>query len=290
MTQQKLTDLNKRLKVSLLAIAVIGFLMVFSNNVVIKAVLVLFVALLAAVGVWEYVQLARAKALQPALACMIIVAVGEVIAFFLAHKLMVFSQMPAIVLSLGAALFFIVHFKETTNALFHVAVEFFGVCYVAVPLSFMLAILYPMSLAGDSWDGRVWLVYLILVTKVTDIGAYFVGRLWGKARLAPILSPKKTVEGAIAGFICAVLCSMLFSWVGSQLFPGFFDLPLIGAIFLGSCIGVVGQVGDLSESLLKRDAEIKDSNNLPGLGGVLDMVDSLLLTTPVVYFYLQFHR
>jgi phosphatidate cytidylyltransferase len=290
MTQQKLTDLSKRLKVSLLAIALISFLMVFSGNVIIKAVLVLFMALLAAIGIWEYVQLARAKSLQPALKCMIIIAVCEVISFFLAHKLIVFSQLPAIVLSLGAALFFVMHFKETTTALFHVAVEFFGVCYVAVPLSFMLAILYPMSSTGDAWDGRLWLVYLILVTKVTDVGAYFVGRLWGKARLAPILSPKKTVEGAVAGFICAVGCSVLFSWMGSKLFPTYFDLPLLGALFLGSCIGVIGQVGDLAESLLKRDAAIKDSNNLPGLGGVLDMLDSLLLTTPVVYFYLQFNR
>ena len=74
------------------------------------------------------------------------------------------------------------------------------------------------------------------------------------------------------------------------LFPEFFQLPILAAVFLGSCIGIVGQIGDLAESLLKRDAEIKDSNALPGLGGVLDMVDSLLLTAPVVYFYLQFHR
>ncbi len=290
MKQKNLTDLNKRLKVSLSAIIVIAFLMVFSHHVIIKALLVLLVAGLAAIGIWEYVQLARAKSLKPALIPMIIIAVCEVVAFFLAHKLMVFSQMPAIVLSIGAALFFLVHFKETSNAIFHVAVEFFGVCYVSVPLSFMLAILYPISSEGVSWDGRVWLVYLILVTKVTDVGAYFVGRLWGKALLAPILSPKKTVEGAIAGFICAVGCSVLFSVASKFLFPEFFQLPILAAVFLGSCIGIVGQIGDLAESLLKRDAEIKDSNALPGLGGVLDMVDSLLLTAPVVYFYLQFHR
>ena len=221
---------------------------------------------------------------------MVIVAVCEVVAFFLAHKMMVFSQLPEIVLAVGAAFFFLVHFKETTDAILHVAVEFFGICYVAVPLSFMLAILYPISSSGISWDGRVWLVYLILVTKVTDVGAYFVGRLWGKTPLAPILSPKKTVEGAVAGLICAVGCSVLFSVAGAEFFPSFFHLPVLGAVFLGLCIGVVGQIGDLAESLLKRDAAIKDSNALPGLGGVLDMVDSLLLTTPVVYFYLQFHR
>lgn len=290
MIRKNLTDLKKRLTVSLVAVSLLTFLMLFSHLVIIKACLVVLVAALAAVGVWEYGQLAKAKSLKPSIIAMIVIAICEVIAFFLAHKMMVFSQLPAIVLILGAALFFLLHFRESSKALVHVAVEFFGVCYVAVPLSFMLAILYPISSAGISWDGRVWLVYLILVTKVTDIGAYFVGRLWGKKPLAPLLSPRKTVEGAIAGFISAVACSVLFSWAGSQFFPGFFDLPILGAIFLGSCIGVVGQIGDLAESLLKRDASIKDSNALPGLGGVLDMVDSLLLTTPVVYFYLQFHR
>lgn len=290
MRQRNLTDLNKRLGVSLVAILIIAFLMIFSDNVVVKALLIICVAGLAAVGVWEYGQLAKAKSLQLSLVAMITIAASEIIAFFLAHKLMVFSQMPAIVLALGAAVFFVLHFKETTDALLHVSVEFFGVCYVAVPLSFMLAILYPISSTGISWDGRVWLVYLILVTKVTDVGAYFVGRLWGKTPLAPILSPKKTVEGAVAGLLCAVGCSVIFSWGGARLFPNYFHLPIWGAVFLGFCIGVVAQIGDLAESLLKRDASMKDSNTLPGLGGVLDMLDSLLLTTPVVYFYLQFHR
>ncbi len=289
MIQKNLTDLKKRFGVSLIAISLIAFLMIFSHNVIIKACLVTLVALLAAVGVWEYGQLAKAKSLKPALVTMIVVAVCEVIAFFLAHKLMVFSQMPTIILVVGAVVFFLIHFKEKSEALVHVAVEFFGICYVAVPLSFMLAILYPISSTGISWDGRVWLVYLILVTKVSDVAAYFVGRLWGKKLLAPVLSPKKTVEGAVAGFVFAVICSVLFSWAGDFLFPGFFSLPLLGAVFLGSCIGIVGQIGDLAESLLKRDASFKDSNALPGLGGVLDMVDSLLLTAPVVYFYLQFN-
>jgi phosphatidate cytidylyltransferase len=290
MKKKNLTDLNRRFVVSSIAISIVSFLMIFSHVAIVKALLIFSVAGLAAIGIWEYGQLAKAKSLQLSLIAMIAVAVSEIIAFFLAHKLMVFSQMPAIVLALGAGVFFVLHFKETTDALLHVSAEFFGVCYVAVPLSFMLAILYPISSTGISWDGRVWLVYLILVTKVTDVGAYFVGRLWGKTPLAPILSPKKTIEGAVAGFVCAVVCSVLFSCIGAKLFPNYFHLPLLGALFLGSCIGIIAQIGDLAESLLKRDASIKDSNTLPGLGGVLDMLDSLLLTTPVVYFYLQFHR
>jgi phosphatidate cytidylyltransferase len=91
----------------------------------------------------------------------------------------------------------------------------------------------------------------------------------------------------VAGFIAAVLMSVFLSVLGSALSPNYFHLPLTEALLLGACIGALSQVGDLAESLLKRDAVVKDSNRLPGVGGVLDMVDSLLLTAPIVYFYLK---
>jgi phosphatidate cytidylyltransferase len=287
MTLKNLADLNKRLLVSSISVGTIAVLLAFSLSVYVQVVFVLLVAALAGVGVWEYAQLARAKDLTPSVKAMVTFAVLEVFAFFSAHKLIVFSEMPATIIAIGAVVFFLFHFKDRSSAIFHVAVEFFGVCYVAVPLSFMLGILYPISGSGMSWDGRWWLVYLILVTKVTDVGAYFVGRIWGKVKLAPSLSPKKTVEGAIAGFICAIVVSIFMSFISGLAPSALFDLPFFAAIVLGMCIGVAGQVGDLAESLLKRDAVVKDSNVLPGIGGVLDMVDSLLLTAPIVYFYLR---
>jgi len=289
MTPKNLTDLKKRFLVSSIAIATLGVLMAFSDQFLVKTLFVLFVATFAGIGVWEYGQFAKAKQLRPAVNAMIIVAICEVFAFFAAHKLIVFSQMPAIVLSVGAVAFFLLHFKDVSDALLHVAIEFFGVCYVSVPLSFMLAILYPISSTGMSWDGRWWLVYLIFVTKITDVAAYFVGRIWGRVKLAPFLSPKKTVEGAIAGVVSAVICSVFMSFLGHRIGSLLFHLPMISAIILGTFIGLAGEVGDLAESLLKRDAVVKDSNQLPGLGGILDMVDSLLLTAPIVYFYLKLH-
>ncbi len=287
MTRKNLADLNKRLLVSSISVGLIGVLLAFSLSIYVQILFVLLVGALAGVGVWEYAQLARAKDLTPSVKSMVTVAVLEVFAFFSAHKLIVFSEMPATILAIGAVVFFLIHFKDRSSAIFHVAVEFFGVCYVAVPLSFMLAILYPTSITGMSWDGRWWLVYLILVTKVTDVAAYFVGRIWGRVKLAPALSPKKTVEGAVAGFLCAIGCSVLMSCLSGFVPSALFDLPLLAAVILGMCIGIAGQVGDLAESLLKRDAVVKDSNVLPGIGGVLDMVDSLLLTAPIVYFYLK---
>jgi phosphatidate cytidylyltransferase len=287
MMGKKWPDLYRRLVVSSITVSIVGWLMVFSDHFIVKTLLVLFVAALAGIGVWEYGQIVKAKKLKPAIFAMVSVAVCVVFAFFSAHKLIVFSQLPAIVLVVGALVFFLLHFKDITDSVEHVAVEFFGVCYVAVPLSFMLAILYPVSSSGMAWDGRWWLVYVIVVTKITDVAAYFIGRLFGKRKLAPFLSPKKTVEGAIAGLVFAVLCSALMSYIGEKIGSPLFHLPMVSALILGFCIGVVGEVGDLAESLFKRDAAIKDSNHLPGLGGVLDMVDSLLFTAPVVYFYLK---
>ncbi len=284
---KKMADLNKRLLVSTIVVLIVGFLLAFYSYTYVTALLVILIAAIVGVGVWEYANFALAKSLKPTVSCMIFVGVLEVFAFFAAHKQFVFPEFPALILVLGAVLFFLLHFKNTSDALIYVAVEFFGVCYVSVPLSFLLGILYPIMHHDILQDGRWWLIYLILVTKITDVAGYFVGRLWGKHKLAPVLSPKKTVEGALAGFVFAILMSVSFSFIGKMLAPHSFHLPLKGAIFLGMLIGVFAQVGDLAESLLKRDAIVKDSNRLPGLGGILDMMDSLLLTTPIVYFYLR---
>ncbi len=282
-----LPDLKKRLLVSSVTLAVVTTLLAFYTYLPITIILVLCVGGLVGIGVWEYARLAKAKSFCPSVKAMILIAMAEVFAFFAAHKHVVIPEFPAIILVFGAILFFILHFKGASDALANVAIEFFGVCYVSVPLSCFLGILYPLTSSGFDQDGRWWLVYLIFVTKITDVAAYFVGKLWGKRKLAPVLSPKKTVEGAIAGFISAVGASVAMSFLGKVLAPMSFNLPLVQAIFLGVFVGGLAQIGDLAESLLKRDAVVKDSNTLPGLGGVLDMVDSLLLTAPIVYFYLK---
>ncbi len=261
----------------------------YASNPYVAILVVGVMAFLAAVGVWEYGRLAVSKGLTPSIPLMMGVAVAEVFAFYIAHRWIHSAELPVFILALGLGLFFLYRFRRSEEALLHVAVEFFSIAYIAVPLSYMLAILYPISPTPDH-DGRWWLVYLLLVTKITDIGAYFVGKLWGKHRLAPVLSPKKTVEGAVAGFLSAVLLSLAMVTIGAKFAGSSFPLKLWDAFWLGILIGIFGQIGDLAESLLKRDAVVKDSNALPGLGGVLDMMDSLIFTAPIVYFYLQWHR
>ncbi len=126
----------------------------------------------------------------------------------------------------------------------------------------------------------LWLFFLIAVTKATDTFAYFVGKRYGHNYFVPKLSPKKTIEGALGGLAAAIITALLFL----PLFPhsSWVELSL-----LGLSLGVAAEFGDLAESLLKRDANIKDSNVLPGFGGVLDIVDSLIFTTPLLYCYLK---
>lgn len=125
---------------------------------------------------------------------------------------------------------------------------------------------------------------------MTDMGAFFVGKKLGRHQLAAQISPKKTVEGAIGGLVTAVISSALIpplaSWIDS---PFALQVTLWQTLILGCLIGILSQIGDLGESLLKRDAGIKDSNQLPGLGGVLDMIDSLVFTLPLGYFFLYTH-
>jgi len=287
MERQKISDLPRRLLTSTIVIGCAGGLIAFSPLFWVSLLILLFVAALAGIGVWEYVQLAQAKDLQPSSRLMIGLAVIVVIAFFFARQFPSLEQLPVIFLFVGVVIFFLAHFKHSYKALPQVAVELFGVCYVAIPLCFMLGILYPIAKGSSPQDGRWWLMYLIAVTKITDVGAYFVGKLWGRHKLAPFLSPKKTVEGAVAGFCCAVAASFFMYVVGKKWLAGSFSLSFPQALWMGMLIGILGQIGDLAESLLKRDAFVKDSNRLPGLGGILDMLDSLLLTAPVVYFFLS---
>jgi len=158
------------------------------------------------------------------------------------------------------------------HGLVGVALTFFGIFYVAWFFSHVVLVR-----ALD--HGAAWVFYVVLLVKGGDAAAYFVGKKFGKTRLIEYISPNKSVEGAIAGFVATLLLSIF-----SQTY-----LPPVGLthlIVLGVVIGILAPLSDLAESLIKRNAQIKDSGAVPGLGGILDVLDSLLLTIPFVYFYL----
>jgi phosphatidate cytidylyltransferase len=132
-------------------------------------------------------------------------------------------------------------------------------------------------------DGKYWFLYIFLVTKITDVGAYFSGRLFGKKKLCINVSPNKTVMGSVCGIIIAVITSFLFTFLTKE---GVFEITYLESIYIGLILSVFSQFGDLFESLLKRDAKVKDSNKIPAIGGVFDMIDSLIFNIPIMYLFL----
>lgn len=153
-----------------------------------------------------------------------------------------------------------------------------GVLYVGFPLSTVVS---TRSLP----TGEFLALFLAVVTWTSDTGAYYAGTLWGKHPLLPSVSPKKTVEGVLGGLALAVGTALLAQWwFASQLSPS-------DAVILGILLTVTGLLGDLFESAIKRRTGVKDSGGiLPGHGGMLDRLDSLLFTAPTFYYYVAYVR
>jgi phosphatidate cytidylyltransferase len=156
-----------------------------------------------------------------------------------------------------------------------VSAGLFPVLYLGLPLGALVAI--------HSASGREGVLLLLSTIIVSDTAQYYSGRLFGRRKLSPLISPKKTVEGAIGGFLVApVVMTLLAQWWLPQAATS--TLLLVGLLLVG-----VGIAGDLFESLLKRSAGVKDSSALiPGHGGVLDRIDSLLFAAPAFYLYLRY--
>jgi phosphatidate cytidylyltransferase len=165
----------------------------------------------------------------------------------------------------------------------HIALATFAVVYIGLLGGFMVA----LRLHDGNVTGMTALISMLFVVKMSDVGAYAFGRTLGANKFTPKLSPGKTVEGAIGGIATACVASWLFfrliapQWMPSLASQG---PSYLATIVYGLILAIAGIVGDLAESLLKRDMERKDSSSwLPGLGGVLDVIDSLLLAGPAAY-------
>ena len=159
-----------------------------------------------------------------------------------------------------------------------------GQLYIAVPLALTIRltlVVDPFS-SMTQYNGLLLLAIFIFIW-VNDTGAYLVGSRWGKRRLAPNISPKKSVEGSIGGLLLVLLSAVVLRLL---LFP---ELSWLSILLIAAVVAIFGTIGDLFESSLKRQAGVKDSGKLiPGHGGILDRIDSLLLAVPAVYLLLAF--
>lgn len=162
--------------------------------------------------------------------------------------------------------------KELKARFEELELTLFGIFYVSFTLSHFV-------LLRNLEDWKPWVFFILIVTYFGDVAAFFSGTRWGRRKLSPLLSPKKTVEGALGGLLATVLagyaCKLVF-------FPA---LTSFQALWVAALLSASGQLGDLLESLIKRSYGIKDSGRmLPGHGGILDRIDSILLAGPVGYY------
>ena len=171
-------------------------------------------------------------------------------------------------------------YRAPGKSIVNLALAMFAVAYVGLLLSFAV----QLRALGGPVTGMVALVALLVVVKFGDIGAYTVGRLFGRHKMSPVLSPGKTMEGAVG----AILFATVGAWLVFTYLPLWVECNRATSqwkwLVFGVVVGGTGLIGDLAESLLKRDVGVKDSSAwMPGFGGVLDVIDSILFAAPVAY-------
>lgn len=203
-------------------------------------------------------------------------------------------NIETVIMGLGMILIFIRQFPQKNNdkPLQTEGCTILGLLYVPYMLNFVsrMAFQWPDTDVTPTvmQTGRLLTIYLIIVVKFTDIGAFFIGSIFGKHKMSPRLSPNKSWEGFFGGIAAAVLISWMFCHInGGSL--GLVRLSPWDPFVLGVLLALAGIAGDLFESLLKRAAGVKDSGAaIPGMGGVLDLMDSLIFGAPVLYAYITF--
>ncbi len=284
-----MSELFKRIAVAIVGIPV-AFFAIYSGG----AVLAVAVVIITSIALWEFYDLARKKALHPKdpIGFLLNLYFVLFIAFVPASK-----NMYPIHLISGLAMIVLLAllvelFSRKGNPLLNLATMGGGFMYVTLPFTFLILLrrageFFPESFsftlgtqADDPWGA--WMLLTVFVAVwCCDSFAYFFGRAFGQHKLFPRVSPKKSWEGAVAGFFFAMAAVIGMN----ALFA--LGLGVVHSLAIGAAIGVSGQLGDLAESLLKRDAGVKDSSAIiPGHGGVLDRFDSIIFAVPTVYAYL----
>ncbi len=175
--------------------------------------------------------------------------------------------------------------RSNTAGILAISVTLFGLMYVPWLLNFIQKINFFIFPPGLENTGRFYVLYFIVVTKFSDTGAYAVGSLIGRHKMIPRISPGKTWEGFFGAIAVSTAASVIFSRIAHDKMPA---MTLAHSIILGAALSVTAVVGDLIESLFKREAGLKDSGKFfPGIGGILDLLDSLLFNAPIMYLYLR---
>ncbi|MEA3328202.1 MAG: phosphatidate cytidylyltransferase [Candidatus Omnitrophota bacterium] len=234
----------------------------------------MFCGLFIILGLVEFFDLARSKGIFVHKYWVIILGILFSMSYYFQQTLGVeFWELELIAIGIIGLFLFQFARQNGESAIVNISVSLFGLLYIAWFFSFFIKLRYLDN-------GGLWISFVVLVCKLGDVGAYFIGKRFGRHKLIQRISPNKSIEGSLGGF----LTSVLVAYSARLFLPA---VSFIHLLILGVLLGILGQLGDLAESLLKRDSQVKDSGRIiPGFGGVLDLIDSLLFTTPVLYFYL----
>ncbi|HZN01389.1 MAG TPA: phosphatidate cytidylyltransferase [Pyrinomonadaceae bacterium] len=265
----------------LTAVVVLPFLIA---SILIQSLWWVFVLLAVAamvLGLWEFYLLAKRLQLKPDPAAGYIAGAALVtIALYNDPAAILLDQFVIIALTIGTLIAATLRGAPFDKMLASVGATILGVLYVA----FLGSHLISIRTGFDPTLSRHLLSFFFLVLMGADTGAYYIGRAFGKRKLAPSISPGKTWEGAVGGLVAALAMAALSH------FWFFRELPLKYILPLAAVMTIVGIFGDLAESALKRGAGAKDAANiLPGHGGMLDRLDSLLFNAPLIYYFARFY-
>lgn len=246
-----------------------------------KLPFLILIEVLIILGLWEFFRLSKAKNSEiPQIPLVILGAFLPIFSYFWGEEVFLFFLLAILY---ATALISVIKGK-TEGAFSNLALSFLGFFYVAGLFSYLILLReMPSEIVASYKIGGLWIVYLLLCIWSCDTFAYFIGAPLGRHPLSPRVSPKKTVEG-FGGGILGAIAAAFFSH-----FVFFSSARLKDLLIVSAIVGLIGQLGDLTESLFKRDAQFKDTSHIiPGHGGILDRFDSLLFVSPIVYYYLKF--
>lgn len=272
MIQGERGALLSRLATALVLVAIVAVLV---WTPMLRPGLTLFIAALVAVGLSEYFGLVRARGIDAEAAGGIVAGTLVTLTGYWAQETIINAAFLAASLTLAA-----LHLFRNKHTIAGLAASIFSVWYLGwIPAHFI-------AMHGLPGQGPGLAMAMLVAVIFADSGAYFAGKALGRHKLAPVISPNKTWEGAIGGLLAAaagMLALYALRGMGWHALPAW---SAAGYVIIGLALGVVSQVGDLMESMLKRDAGLKDSGRLfPGHGGVLDRCDGLLFAAPVLYYW-----
>jgi len=280
----------RRLTTSLVLWAVVIGALFFGSPLVSRAACIFLLLFLALAGLTEFYDLAERRGLFCFKWCGLLGAVLLMVGTFLnltgqlgtsgsPARVNDFETSFIILFVLGLCVRQFVS-KSNTAGIVAIATTLFGLMYVPWLLNFFQKIYFFPGV-----DGKYFLLYFVLITKFSDMGAYAVGSLIGKHKMIPRISPNKTWEGFGGAIFLSTVASLGFIHLFRDHMYG---MNWIHAVILGITLSATAVIGDLIESLFKREAGAKDSGALfPGIGGILDLLDSLLFNAPIMYLYLR---